>query len=278
MGIDISGILEDLAAGRIDADEASRRIDELRAASAEPDPSSGQRARADKADRTDKTDKAEKARRRSGVERLVVQSTGKRVRLIGDADIATVMVDGQHLLRRNGSVLEVVSNGEIGPSFGGFSLINPPRSLDDLRDIGLGRELVVKANPELRVDVEVTGGGLAAVGVPHLGKVRVTAAAASVEGVAQVEDMLVQAGAANVSGPIRRGRSRLRVESGNLSIRLHPGSNVTVRGDSRLGRVSLPDGHGEMDELIVGNGSARLDVSAVMGYASVRVVEEDFDE
>ena len=44
------------------------------------------------------------------------------------------------MLRRNGKVMEVSSTGEFGPNLTGFSLIRPPRSLDDLRDIGLGKE------------------------------------------------------------------------------------------------------------------------------------------
>ena len=77
----------------------------------------------------------------------------------GDDSVATLVVEGRHVLRRNGTVMEVSSSGELGPSFQGFSLIRPPRSLEDFRDIGLGKELLVRVNPNLMVDVEVTTGG-----------------------------------------------------------------------------------------------------------------------
>ena len=50
-----------------------------------------------------------------------------------------------------------------------------PRELDDIRALGLGKELLLKVNPDIVVDVEVTAGSLNTERVPHLGKVRVTA-------------------------------------------------------------------------------------------------------
>ncbi len=145
--------------------------------------------------------------------------------------------------------------------------------MDDLRSIGLGKELVVKVNPAIPVDVEVTTGGLNASHIPIFGRVRVTAAGADLSDVLEVADMLVQAGAGTVTGPLGRGRSRLKVESGSLAVKLTPGANVTVRGDSHLGRISWPgEAAGPIDELIVGNGSARLDVNVVMGMASIKEV------
>ncbi len=174
------------------------------------------------------------------------------------------------MLRRVGTVMEVNSTGEIGPNFGGFSLIRPPRSLDDLRDIGLGKELVVRVNPKLIVDAEVTTGGLRTIGVPRLGRIRVTAGGSNLEDVQEVEDLLSQAGGISVEGPISLGRSRLKVESGSLSINLTKGANVTIRGEAKLGRISWPDGGDKVDEYVVGNGSARLDVAVVMGMATIK--------
>ena len=85
-----------------------------------------------------------------------------------------------------------------------------------------------------------------------------------------MEDLLSQAGGISVSGPISSGRSRLRVESGNLTVHLTKGSNVTIRGEARLGRISWPGGSEGVDEYVVGNGSARLDVAVVMGMATIR--------
>ena len=260
--VDLGPILDDLAAGRIDAREAANRIEAAKAAA-------GVGAASTQADES-----ADTTRRggpqAGGLSRISVTAVGRRVRIEGDPSVATLSIDGPHVLRRVGTVMEVSSAGEIGPSFQGFSLINMPRSLDDLRDIGLGKELVIRVNPQLIVDAEVTTGGLRTVKVPRLGRIRVTAGGSTLEGVEEVEDLLSQAGSVTVEGLISVGRSRLKVESGSLALNLARGANVTIRGEARLGRISWPDGGDKVDEYVVGNGSARLDVAVVMGMATVK--------
>ena len=323
-------ILEELAAGRIDAAEAARRIDALKAADSAPDqpetseveptdvreatdteqeptaePSNEELAAA-AADGSDpwaaETDRpqhathtsesflpppgsadpspeppAEPVRTKpvntSGVERISVRAVGRRVRILGESSVATLSADGPHVLRRNGAVLEVSSDGELGASLDGFSILRgAPRSLDDIRSLGLGKELLLKVNPGIVVDVEVTAGSLNTERVPHLGKVRVTAGGAKLLDVGEINDALVQAGQATISGAITTGRSRIRAESGSLSVHLADHSNVTVKGDAQLGKVSWSGGHnGAGDEVVMGNGSAKLDIEVVMGHAQVRV-------
>lgn len=312
---DLTAILEELASGRIDAAEAARRIDALKAtspgSSSEPrreastEPTNEELADqarepvgdawAQETDRPQYTsftkesfrreeqvadagreDSRSKARQRpintGGVERITVRAVGRRVRIVGETSVATLSADGPHVLRRNGSTLEVSSDGEVGSSVDGFSILRAPRSLDDFRSLGLGKELFLRVNPNLIVDVEVTAGSLNTERVPHLGKVRVTAGGAKLLDVREINDVLVQAGQATIKGAITTGRSRIRAESGSLNIELSDESNVTVKGDAQLGKVSWSGGHdGLGDEVVMGNGSARLDVEVVMGYAQVRV-------
>jgi len=207
-----------------------------------------------------------------GVDRISVRAVGRRVRIIGESSVATLSADGPHVLRRNGSVLEVSSDGEMGSTLDGFSILRAPRNLDDIRSLGLGKELFLRVNPAITVDVEVTAGSLNTERVPHLGKVRVTAGGAKLLDVEEINDALVQAGQATIKGSIKTGRSRIRAESGSLTIHLGDESNVTIRGESQLGRVSWSGGHsGAGDEVVMGHGSARLDVEVVMGHAQVRV-------
>ena len=209
-----------------------------------------------------------------GVERLVLRSVGRRVRLVGDPKVGTILVEGPHTLRREGVTLEVSTEGELGLNLDSFSVVRPPRSVEDLRILGFGKELVVRVNPAIPVDAEVTGSRLTTIDVPRLGKIRVSAGAADLQGVVEVADALVQAGGAVISGPISEGRSRVRVESGNLSVRLTRGANVTIRSKTQLGRISWPgEPYGELDEYVVGNGAAKLEISVVMGRAVVRVQE-----
>ena len=299
----MTSILEDLASGRIDAAEAARRIDALNAEPAPSEPSNEELAAAARAGtdpwaaetdrpqyashptesfRTDPTEPTdpepapEPVRARpvntSGVERISVRAVGRRVRILGETAVATLSADGPHVLRRNGPVLEVSSDGELGASLDGFSILRgAPRNLEDIRALGLGKELLLKVNPNIVVDVEVTAGSLHTERVPHLGKVRVTAGGAKLLDVNEINDALIQAGQATIKGAIKTGRNRIRAESGSLSITLADDSNVTVKGESQLGKVSWSGGHsGTVDEVVMGNGSARLDVEVVMGHAQVR--------
>ncbi|WP_197510338.1 hypothetical protein [Tessaracoccus coleopterorum] len=45
-------------------------------------------------------------------------AVGRRVRIEGDQSVATLTIDGPHVLRRVGTTMEVSSTGEIGPNFG----------------------------------------------------------------------------------------------------------------------------------------------------------------
>lgn len=304
----MTAILAELAAGRIDAAEAARRIDALKAAESAPEPTpaepSDEQLVADPvvdsepwaaaADRpqhatyaTERFDPppastppppeaeaaAPKPVNTSGVERVSVRAVGRRVRIIGETGVATVSADGPHVLRRNGSVLEVSSDGELGLSLDGFSILRGvPRNLEDIRALGLGKELLLRVNPSLVVDVEMTAGNLNTERVPHLGKIRVTAGGAKLLDVTEINDVLVQAGSATIKGAVKSGRNRIRAESGSLSITLHDDSNVTVTGEAQLGRISWSGGHtGAGDEVVMGNGSAKLDVEVVMGHAQIRV-------
>lgn len=261
-------ILNELAEGKITADEARRRIEELKEVAAAAE----EAVRMDAAPEEDPTTGDAKVRP-GGLERVQIQATGRRVRIEGDSQVATLSVEGQHVLRRTGTVMEINATGEIGPRFEGFSLIRPPRTKEHLSDIALGKELVVKVNPKLLVDVEITTGGLKVSNLPHLGRVRVTGAGCSIEDAVEVRDLLSQAGGVTVEGPISQGRSKLRVESGTMTVVLKPGANVAVSGETKLGRINWPGESSEVDEYVVGNGSAQLKISVVMGMATLKVEE-----
>ena len=300
---DIKPILDELAAGRIDAAEAARRIDALKASestsettseptneqlSASAPDSDAWAAVSDEPQQPDYSSAAPESETSAdepvrvkpvntgGVERISVRAIGRRVRIIGETSVATLSADGPHVLRRNGSVLEVSSDGELGASLDGFSILRgATRSLDDFRSLGLGKELFLRVNPNVIVDVEVTAGSLNTERVPRLGKVRVTAGAAKLLDVTEINDALVQAGQATIKGTITSGRSRIRAESGSLSITLGDDSDVTVTGESQLGKISWTGGHnGAGDEVVMGNGSAKLEIEVVMAHALVRVGSE----
>ena len=262
---DISSILNDLAAGRIDAAEAGRRIDAAKAGASASEP-------------LRETPQPEEPQPSGptgvkGTDRVTIRAVGRRVRVIGDASVATVSVDGEHVLRRQGSELEITSDGELGPTLEGFSMLRLPRNLEDLKSLSLARALTVRVNPAIEADVEVTAGSLQVTGVPFIGRVRVTAGSVQVDGARRATDVLVQAGQANVKGAFNAGRSRLVVQSGSLAVTLLRGSNVTVHADAQVGAVKWPGESGAVDELVLGAGNARLDIEAVMG--TVQITREE---
>lgn len=255
---DLSQILADLAAGTIDAAEAARRIEA---------------ARTNQAPAEDPIDEPPGPTGVKGTERVTIRAVGRRVTVIGDAGVATASVTGEHVLRRQGDVMEISADGEVGPKLEGFSVLNPPKSLDDLRGLTFARGLTVRVNPAIEVDVELTAGSLNVTGVPFLGRVRVTAGGAVLKGVRRVTDALIQAGSGTVEGPINTGRSRVKIESGSLTVTLDQRASVTVRSQTQLGRVVWPDDGGAPDEVVFGNGTARLDLEVVMGSATVKRAE-----
>ncbi|MDN5725701.1 MAG: hypothetical protein L0G99_07175 [Propionibacteriales bacterium] len=292
---EMSAILEDLAAGRIDAAEAQRRIDRLNEPGAGFEPSDHDLA-AESASGPSAAGPATGAdngypryapppppkafgpgARRSaapgakGVERLSLRATGRRIKIVGDPGVPTVSIDGPHTLRRNGVVLEITSEGSFRPQVSGLDMLRS-RTLGDLRGVLAGKELVVRVNPALLVECEISSGGLTTEHVPYLGHVRVTAGATRIGGVSEIGDALFQAGRATVEGTITQGRSRIRGESCLLVVELGERSNVTVRSDAQLGKVSWSGGHtGAGDEVVMGNGNARLDVEVMMGHGTIRI-------
>ena len=319
----LNEILNHLAAGEIDTDEAQRRIAALGGDSGPNDPfdvkDRAQRAAGSHDVQDEKTPQDETARRFSTedllssrpaftnflrdtfqrittateaafadkgeeellstekVERVVVTGIGRRIRLIGDPNVVVAEVDGSsHTMRRIGNSLEIRVDGYLVPSADGFRLSNPPKSLEDLKnlELGLGKTLKIRVNPAIITDVEITAGSLTTKKLPRLGKIRVTAGGAKISGVVSIEDALIQAGNATISGPISEGRNKVRIESGNLNLILSTSSNVSVKAESNMGMVSWP-GDGHFDEYIIGQGAARLDVGVVMGHAAIRVERDD---
>lgn len=264
-------ILNDLAEGKITADEASKRIEDLKRVAALAEEAQASISKEQDAPAEEPVNETQDQPRPGGLERVRISAVGRRVRIEGDSSVSTLTVEGQHVLRRTGTVMEITATGELGPRFDGFSIFNPRGA--DLSDIALGKELIVRVNPKLIVDVELTTGGLKTTKVPRFGRVRVTAGASTLENVVEVQDLLAQAGSVSVEGPISSGRSRLRVESGNLGVTLTTGANVAIRGEAKLGRISWPGEAKDVDEFTVGNGGARLEISVLMGMASVKVEE-----
>jgi hypothetical protein len=205
------------------------------------------------------------------VQRVMIRAIGRRVRLIGEPSVTGVAVDGPHSVKRDGDTLTVTSDGDMGVSIDGLSMLRT-RSMGDLTSQvgGFVKELQVRVNPRLRVEVEVTGGTVTAERLPALTRVRVTAGTARVADVDGPIDLLVQAGSASLDAQLTKGRSRVRVESGSANVHLRRGSDVRVHSDAQLGRVTWAGAvNGPSTDVEIGQGRAALDVEVLVGAAQI---------
>ncbi|HET6985447.1 MAG TPA: hypothetical protein VFI00_02490 [Kribbella sp.] len=205
----------------------------------------------------------------AGVQRVTVRAIGRRVRLIGEPAVNGVAVDGPHVIKRDGDTLAISSEGDMGVSIDGFSMLRNPTDLKAHVN-GLAKELSIRVNPTLQVEVEVTGGSVNAERLPGLSRVRVTAGTAKVADVDGPIDLLVQAGSANLDAQLTKGRSRVRVESGTANVALRRGSDVRVHTEAQLGRVTWTGAvSGQSKDVEIGRGRAALDVEVLVGTAQI---------
>jgi hypothetical protein len=282
---DVAAILQDLAAGRIDAAEAERRIEAVGRPKTDPATPRAAETSAEWVTPSAETASQPLAESESSwstsetktgqIDRLLVKAAGRRVKIIADPTVKAAMAEDVHQTKRRGSTLEISGEVELSGLGSAVNFVKSIRGVDDFKALGIGQELDIRVNPQLIVNVELTGGSLVTTGVTKLGQVRLTAGVANLNGVEEVSDLVIQAGQATVSGRFRDGWSRLRCESGQLTVRIAPDSDVTVKAETRLGHVSweTPAEHGDT-ELVVRSGRARLDVAVVIGHASIRLGED----
>jgi hypothetical protein len=259
-------ILEDVAAGRLDPAEATRLLNEAERQSATHS-DGGPAAGSGTAGESPLPPSV------PAVERIQVRATSRRVRLVGDPTVSTFAVQGPHAVRRDGPILVITSETEPLPTDDTFMLLSGGRFREVAERIqhGLGQnlEMTVRVRPDIAVAAEVTAGSLHAEGARALDHVRVTGGSLRIRDVEVPLDLLVQAGSAQVSMRQTAGHSRLRCESGSLTLTLLAGTDARVRHDVQLGRfIAKPEQRTDRD-LVVGTGAAEIDIDVVMGSATV---------
>jgi hypothetical protein len=221
---------------------------------------------------------------RETVTTVRVNASYRSVDVIGDPTVAQVAVTGQHAVRREGTVLTVVSQespfgsnepGERGSA--GFSFTDLPRTLAWAK-AWTDQRLVVRVNPELPIELDAAGASVTISGMEAGARLRLIAAAAKLERVRGPLDL--DALSSSVKGfAAPNGRSRIACESSSVKLLLGAGSDVRIRARNRMGKVVLPDtvskgGLVDPDvvEAVVGAGRGELSIDAVM--SSVALTED----
>ena len=296
--MDITALLNQLAAGEIDATEAKRRLDQLGVGQVRPDDESEpavsaewrQPPAAEEAGlESDEQPAAPAAagpaprildlrgvrgssRERSNtISKILVRATGRKVKVVADPVVSTAAAEDIHQIRRRKGVLEILGDKEFSGVVDAISWVKSIRRLDDLKALGLGQELTVRVNPAMEVDLDIVGSSLVVTDLPRLGKIRLSASQATITGVEVVSDLLLQAGQVSVAGKFGQDWSRIRAESGQAIVVIDPASSVVIRADAQLGRITWEGIEVSEDEATIGLGTAHLDLGVVLGHGLVKL-------
>ncbi len=197
--------------------------------------------------------------------------------IVADPSVAVAIAEGPHRARTDGDTLVIehagLDEGNETFTFGGGSrvVIAGP----DLQR----RSISIRMNPDLPLFASVQAGNLNAVGLRGAVTAEVQAGNFRLDEFRGPINATVQAGNVTASGTMVEGESKIRCEMGSVKINLEKQSSVRITAKATMGRVSVDGGRdvtthhgGAVREVMVGSGSATLDIDCTMG--SVRINAE----
>ncbi len=279
-------ILERVASGELDPQAATRLLDDL--AATHDDPTATTELPDD--DRSDPEEREPEAAPKSGdisggrpddsepVRGVRVVASAGSVRVIGDPLVARIAVDGPHTMRRAGDIVVVECSPlldvlSLEHGLGRFITSGPGHVRPRFRG---GRPVVVvRVNPDLPLDLDVTAGHAVVSGSTKGVRCSVSAGSAVLRDMTGPVEASVTAGSLALSGPLRHGASRINCDMGSATVRLESGADVRVRVRNNLGKVSvdLPGCEHEDEAFVVGTGLAELNIES--NLSSVTVSADD---
>ena len=245
-------VLEEVAAGKISAEDASARIQELQSETAEVAVPAGP------------------------VQRIVVKAGAVRLIIEGDPSVAEAVADGPHTMKRDGDALLINTNTTAGDY-----AVEPPRSAF-MTWVGqmvnrVGATLHLRVNPDLPIQVLLVGGALDMTGVRAGASIGVEAGSAQITGSGPLL-FDVASGSGKVDWAFT-GQSRVRADMGSVTVTVKPESDVVVTADTSLGQALVKSHTGNLKApqdgatpgVAVGAGTGTLTVSSRMGSAQVTI-------
>ncbi|MCU0277984.1 MAG: hypothetical protein MUF33_09270 [Candidatus Nanopelagicales bacterium] len=251
MSTELRELLEDVAAGKITAEEASTRIHDLQKPADEPVVND------------------------TPVARIVIKAGAVRLRVVGDPGVAQAVADGPHTVAHEGDALVITT------STTGDYTVDPPRSAF-MSWVGqmvnrVGATLDVRVNPNLPIQILLVGGPLDLSGVNAGASVGVEAGSAALSGSGPLL-LDVSSGSGRVDWTFT-GQSRVRADMGSVNVTVRPDSDVVVTADTSLGQAVVKSHTGNLKApqdgstpgVTVGGGNGVLTVSSRMGAAQVTV-------
>jgi hypothetical protein len=196
--------------------------------------------------------------------------------VIADPGVQEVVAEGPHLARREGDTV-VIQSEDLDEGLSGFYFTRNRGA--DAAVFGWGRRppsLRIRINPQLALDLSCSAGRVWVDGVRGPIRAEVSAGRVGIRGFASTIDLTTTAGKIEASGVLDTGSSRVRCETGKVSLHLEKGSSARIRARATLGSVVLLGKestgslfNGESREVTVGGGAANLDVETSVGKIEI---------
>ncbi|HET7901111.1 MAG TPA: hypothetical protein VFL59_07965 [Candidatus Nanopelagicales bacterium] len=253
-------VLSRVAAGDLDPVEAARLLDE--------DPA------APTLDRTSDVP----ASPSGSVAAILIRAGGVKLTVVADPTVDTLVADGAHSLRHDGSTLVLES-----PREEGYQTEPPPRFLGWVPGVvwtaGRGEKVHVRVNPDLPLTVDTTACGVEIIGTRSSLTLAGSASSVKVRDHVGTLHGTLSMGSLAVVGVVT-GPSDLSCELGSLDLRLDRGSDATVSAVVEMGSLKVAGGDaagksssdGSTSRTVVaGNGTHPFGVTVRMGSATIGV-------
>jgi hypothetical protein len=216
------------------------------------------------------------------VSAIRLRAAYRPIRVVADPTVSQLHVEGRHSVRREGSVLVVSTPGplddEPGPpgesAAARFVFSALPRTIAWARS-WREHQLTVRINPDLPLEVDVTGTDLTVTGCAAGLRGRLVASALKLD---QVRGPLeLEVVSSSVKGwTLPSGSSRLSCESSSVRLQLGSAADLRIAATNRMGRLQLPgrDPHnltmdGETSEVTLGSGRDLMTVETVMSSVTI---------
>jgi hypothetical protein len=253
-------ILNQVATGKITAEEGAARLESLDAAET-PRPAESAPPRAAQSGTSD-------------TRRIKVVSQFGSAEIVGDPSVAYVVADGPHRARQDGDTMVIdhlpfEESDNFTFSRGDRRIVN--NSVDLHR-----RSLSVRMNPQLALLASVQAGSVRIEGVQGPIDGEVQAGNCRVSGFRGPLNFVIQAGNLSASGRLDGGTSKVRCEMGSVKVHLEKGSSVRVTARTTLGKLSIDtEGSDQVilgqtgKDVTVGAGAGSLDIECTMGNVRV---------
>ena len=249
------GILEKVASGDLNPEDAAKLLEELERGSAASLPQPGP------------------ATPSGPVTTVRIVGDFRTAKIVGDPSVREAVVEGPHTITREGATLVINAEGGESPEHGEWKFARGTVV------IGLGskpKPIAVRMNPDLALQVRIDAGSASIEGIRGAIQGDIDAGAFKIKDFASPFDLQVDAGSIQAEGVLDRGDSRIKCDAGNVRVILQKGSSVKVRARADVGHVSVGGDStkgfhigGAEREYVFGDGVGTLSIEGGIGKIKV---------